>query len=811
MKNHLQRWHSQARNGQNCKRTLQEVILIGFLPQGGGLELISWTINTAARPGDVLIALIVCDPSSTVLPAGKTEEEQADGVERFVVRNKRKDVKSQLGELRHLCKAKQIQMHIKFAGGENPEEVLIEQAKSLNASTLVIGTSDRFVSWRKRSRSSYCIRNAPAGCSVVIVKNGKIVHYKENQFKVPKEADSESSSSSCEGMHLLHLKQETQDGCCEDFQVVSSSSSNVFTVNFEGKYEEEEGCKNWSEQTHGSSPRGEIKQETEDQFCGDSQIQSSPSSSIFEVFFDVNEEEEGIENWSEQTQGSSPRGVQKQETEDQFHGDLQLKASSSSDVFEVYFDVNDDEEGGGHKSCSDQIGGNSPRGVLEGSASCLDSDSSSSPSSHSFSEKAIISSPSHLGDQNGEKGFGWRGFLRLWKQRSVRRLSTFPHRSASRLAWENHVESSSSRIDSFSQTKEHSSICSQIFSLEKSLTESALKPSWKCFTFKELETATDNFSSDNLIGKGGYAEVYKGSLPDGQIVAIKRLNRGKTEEQRVRDFLTELGIIVHINHPNAARLIGFGVEGGLHIILQFSPHGSLASMLHGTNSRLLNWDIRYRVALGTAQGLLYLHEGCQRRIIHRDIKASNILLTEDFEPQISDFGLAKWLPKQWTHHTVTPIEGTFGYLAPEYFMHGIVDEKTDVFAFGVLLLELVTGRHPIDSSQQSLVMWAKPLIETRNLRELVDPYLGDAYNVQQMNFMVLTAGFCVQQSAILRPCMAHVLQLLTGDREHLESKEPWRTPLLQLPYLEESSDTEEYTSTRYQNDLTRHREVALEF
>eukprot|EP01018_Ginkgo_biloba_P010221 Gb_33321 [translate_table: standard] len=317
--------------------------------------------------------------------------------------------------------------------------------------------------------------------------------------------------------------------------------------------------------------------------------------------------------------------------------------------------------------------------------------------------------------------------------------------------------------------------------------------------------------AENFIGKGGYAEVYKGSLADGQLVAVKRLTRGQTEEHRVHDFLTELGIIVHINHPNTAHLIGFGVEGGLHLVFQFSPHGSLASMLHGTKSKLLDWDIRYRVALGTAQGLLYLHEGCQRRIIHRDIKASNILLTETFEPQISDFGLAKWLPKQWTHHTITPIEGTFGYLAPEYFMHGIVDEKTDVFSFGVLLLELITGRLPINSSQQSLVMWAKPFLECRNIQELVDPRLSDAYDVQQMNFMVLTAALCVQQVATLRPSMRHVLQLLNGEGEKLQPPETWRMPLLQLPYLQESLDADEYTSTRYLTDMSRHREVALEF
>ncbi|KAL0459592.1 UNVERIFIED_CONTAM: Receptor-like cytosolic serine/threonine-protein kinase RBK2 [Sesamum latifolium] len=207
--------------------------------------------------------------------------------------------------------------------------------------------------------------------------------------------------------------------------------------------------------------------------------------------------------------------------------------------------------------------------------------------------------------------------------------------------------------------------------------------------------------------------------------------------------------MAHVNHPNTAKLIGYGVEGGMYLVLEFSPIGSLASMLHNSREKV-EWDIRYKVAVGTAKGLLYLHEGCQRRIIHRDIKAANILLTEDFEPQICDFGLAKWLPDRWTHLTVSKFEGTFGYLAPEFLMHGIVDEKTDVFAFGVLLLELITGRRALDYSQQSLVMWAKPLLKKNKISELIDPLLAEAYNPMQMNLMILAASLCVQQSSIKR-------------------------------------------------------------
>nr|GMD00670.1 receptor-like cytosolic serine/threonine-protein kinase RBK1 [Ipomoea batatas] len=333
------------------------------------------------------------------------------------------------------------------------------------------------------------------------------------------------------------------------------------------------------------------------------------------------------------------------------------------------------------------------------------------------------------------------------------------------------------------------------------------KPSWRSFTLEELAQATDNFSPDKLIGQGGHAQVYKGCLADGEIVAVKRITKkDKNDDDRVGDFLSELGIIAHINHPNAVKLIGFSADGGLHLVLQYLPHGSLASVLHGSEESL-EWRIRFKVAVGVAEGLQYLHWDCQKRIIHRDITASNILLTEDYEPQISDFGLAKWLPEKWSRHVVSPIEGTFGYLAPEYFMHGVVDEKTDVFAFGVLLLELITGRRAVDSSRQSLVIWAKPLLEKNNTKELADPRLGDAYDVPEMKRAMFTASTCIHCLPKLRPSMKRVVQLLKGESEAVDLKHKsteGRALLLG------SFDLEDYTCTTYLRDLNRHMQLAME-
>nr|GEU53123.1 receptor-like cytosolic serine/threonine-protein kinase RBK2 isoform X1 [Tanacetum cinerariifolium] len=260
--------------------------------------------------------------------------------------------------------------------------------------------------------------------------------------------------------------------------------------------------------------------------------------------------------------------------------------------------------------------------------------------------------------------------------------------------------------------------------------------SWKNFSLSELKNATNNFSHQNLIGEG--------------------------------DFFSELGILVHVNHPNISNVIGYGVDRGMHLVLPLSRHGSLASLLSGHKDKL-DWRIRYNVALGTAAGLSYLHEGCQRRIIHRDIKAANILLSEDFEPRISDFGLAKWLPDQWTNLTVSQFEGTFGYLAPEVFMDGVVDEKTDVYAYGVLLLEIVTARPALDESQQSLVTWAKPLINAKNLEKLLDPHLVNACDLEQLNDMVWIATQCISQGPTDRPKMSKVIFCSSVINGHLEA------------------------------------------
>ncbi|PHT64878.1 Receptor-like cytosolic serine/threonine-protein kinase RBK1, partial [Capsicum annuum] len=438
----------------------------------------------------------------------------------------------------------------------------------------------------------------------------------------------------------------------------------------------------------------------------------------------------------------------------------------------------------------------SPRAVLEihiSGTSDSDNSSSGERSSSSFGS-SVSENSSH---SNGSSGI--KNLFDQMKRKSIRRFSTiqlFGGYENFLLPKKNIKRKLLARIRS---AQEDTIDCCHDFVVPK--------PSWRNFSFDELAIATDYFAPDNLIGKGGHAEVYKGHLQDGQVVAVKKITKKeKNDEDRVGDFLSELGIIAHINNTNAAKLIGFSVDGGLHLVLQYLHHGSLASVLHG-GEECLEWNIRYKVAVGVAEGLCYLHYDCQRRIIHRDITASNILLTEDYEPQISDFGLAKWLPEKWVHHVVSPIEGTFGYMAPEYFMHGLVHEKTDVFAFGVLVLELITGRRAVDSSRKSLVMWAKPMLEQNNVKELVDPRLGDAYDVVEMKRAMFTASTCIHHLPNMRPNMKRAVQLLKGENVPIDMKQK---SMEGRALMLDACDLEDYSSTTYLKDLNRHMQLVME-
>ncbi|MCE3214623.1 putative LRR receptor-like serine/threonine-protein kinase rkf3 [Datura stramonium] len=290
------------------------------------------------------------------------------------------------------------------------------------------------------------------------------------------------------------------------------------------------------------------------------------------------------------------------------------------------------------------------------------------------------------------------------------------------------------------------------------------------FTFEEIKVATKNFSRANIVGTGGYGNVYKGVLPGGIEVALKRFKNCSISGDA--NFIHEVEVIASVRHVNLVALRGYCTattpfEGHQRIIVcDLMKNGSLHDHLFGTRHEKLSWGIRQKVAIGTARGLAYLHYGAQPGIIHRDIKASNILLDDSFEPKVADFGLAKFTPEGMTHLT-TRVAGTMGYVAPEYALYGQLTERSDVYSFGVVLLELLSGKKAMiefnDGQPTLLTDWAWSLVrEGRALDVLEDniPYLGPP---EVMEKYVLVAVLCSHPQLYARPTMDQVVNMLDAD------------------------------------------------
>ncbi|XP_028966142.2 probable LRR receptor-like serine/threonine-protein kinase At5g45780 isoform X6 [Malus domestica] len=289
----------------------------------------------------------------------------------------------------------------------------------------------------------------------------------------------------------------------------------------------------------------------------------------------------------------------------------------------------------------------------------------------------------------------------------------------------------------------------------------------KRFSFRELQIATSNFSSKNILGQGGYGVVYKGCLPNRTMMAVKRL-RDPNFTGEVQ-FQTEVEMIGLALHRNLLRLYGFCMTPNERLLIYpFMPNGSVADRLRetGREKPSLDWDRRLCIALGAARGLLYLHEQCNPKIIHRDVKAANILLDASYEAVVGDFGLAKLLDRRESHVT-TAVRGTVGHIAPEYLSTGQSSEKTDVFGFGILLLELITGQKALDAGngqvQKGMILdLVRTLHEEKRLEVLVDRDLKGCFDAIELEQCVELALQCTQSSPILRPKMSDVLKILEG-------------------------------------------------
>ncbi|XP_057424412.1 receptor-like serine/threonine-protein kinase ALE2 [Lotus japonicus] len=327
--------------------------------------------------------------------------------------------------------------------------------------------------------------------------------------------------------------------------------------------------------------------------------------------------------------------------------------------------------------------------------------------------------------------------------------------------------------------------------------------STRFIAYDELKDATNNFETSSLLGEGGFGRVFKGVLNDGTAVAIKRLTSGG--QQGGKEFLVEVEMLSRLHHRNLVKLVGYYSnrdESQNLLCYELVPNGSLESWLHGPLgiNCPLDWDTRMKIALDAARGLAYLHEDSQPCVIHRDFKASNILLENNFNAKVADFGLAKQAPEGRANYLSTRVMGTFGYVAPEYAMTGHLLVKSDVYSYGVVLLELLTGRKPVDmsqpSGQENLVTWARPILRDKDrLEELADPRLGGRYPKEDFVRVCTIAAACVAPEASQRPTMGEVVQSLKMVQRITEYQDPMLASSNTRPNMRQSSTTYESDGT----------------
>ncbi|KAK4576398.1 hypothetical protein RGQ29_027097 [Quercus rubra] len=321
------------------------------------------------------------------------------------------------------------------------------------------------------------------------------------------------------------------------------------------------------------------------------------------------------------------------------------------------------------------------------------------------------------------------------------------------------------------------------------------------FSLATIVIATNNFSSDNKLGEGGFGLVYKGTLTDGHEIAVKRLSRSSI--QGLNEFKNEVILIAKLQHRNLVRLLGYCIEGDeTMLIYEYMPNGSLDSFIFDeTRAKVLGWSIRFNIICGIARGLLYLHEDSRLRIIHRDLKASNVLLDSKMNPKISDFGMARIFGGDQTEGNTERVVGTYGYMAPEYAIDGLFSVKSDVFSFGILLLEILSGKknrgfiHPGQSL--NLVAHAWNLWKECRPLELLDTCLEDCCIILEFVRCLHISFLCLQQHHEDRPNMSSVVMMLHGESSLPEPKEPasFIGKKLSLSSKKKSASTNEITIT----------------
>ncbi|KAI5075141.1 hypothetical protein GOP47_0009217 [Adiantum capillus-veneris] len=749
------------------------VLVVGLKLDNTGRELLTWTLAKFTRAGNHVIALHVA-PSTSEADVLRSQleatEQQSEGY-----------FDSIIGVYESFCSIRKVNLQVKVSDGPSLRRALIEECRKSNAVKLILGhVSSKPHIGPSFSLAKYCSRRLPPTCSVMVIQQGQVTFEKEGSLR--------NLGDNTPGvLNSIHKTFRTHNWKNSGRYLTDGRRASLSSKSLETEMDDDEygnaACPWPLPSRFLDSPVSVLHAYKHSSF---QKRASGPLESPLSALSSPTESVTAQNRCDTNLPGLDDA----QNNEDK----VEHPHQSLEECFALTERYHDH---GRSLRALEKMPSAPPIPVTSSHPHeeiCTLHPSIDTPLNASFAQEGVVveeNSPSvgwpllrkHVATDQEYKSMSRRLSVVEWALQLPDRPKEVVNHEAELLKWDtddcnSSPQTSSERMSHEQQRTEDGTNVCETDAVLQSYTDvlgSRLSNMRACkqFELKELQDATDNFDSDNMVGRGGCSQVYQGVIAENHTVAVKCLNASAVDSGYA--LATEVEIMCSIHHNHIVQLLGYCLDNQQQMLVyNFAPQGNLEQQLHGGKGKaVLAWEPRYNIAVGVADALHYLHDCCEQPVIHRDVKSSNILLSADLKPQLTDFGLAKWMPASSTQLTCSDVVGTFGYLAPEYFMFGKVSEKTDVYSFGVVLLELITGRRPIDNTrpkgEENLVVWARKLLEDESSTEkLIDPKLEGSYDFGQLTNMMIAARLCLRQSSQMRPRMSRILKLLKGEVEDLE-------------------------------------------